>query len=302
MARSQALPDIGPHALERLLRHGHWSVVTPGIYATTGTPGLRHRLWAGTLLGGGRAALGGEAALFLAGLRPEPKLIQTWVPLGVRRDPRRGWQFPRDGLKRLDHARGTLPTIRTDEALIDVGQHLDTEGWVGLVADAARAGLVALPEVARRLRARPRVSQRRMLLEVLADLQGIESTLEWAYRRDVERRHGLPTAARQVVVSAGSRSDVRYDRYRLIVELDGRVHLGEEFRDLDRDNAHSARGETTLRYGSRDVRGRACLVAWQVGGFLVRHGWRGFPRRCPRCPSDAEVMRVANLDSSALSG
>ena len=50
------------------------------------------------------------------------------------------------------------------------------------------------------------------------------------------------------------------------------------------------------------VRGRACLVAWQVGGFLVRHGWRGFPRRCPRCPSDAEVMRVANLDSSALSG
>ena len=295
ITRAQALPDVGEHAIARLLRQGHWSVVTPGIYATTRTPSARHRLWAGALLGGSTAALGGEAALFLAGLRPEPASIETWVPLGVRRDPRPGWQFPRDGWERLPHARGMLPSIRTDEAILDVSRSLDPEDWIGLVAAAARERLVSLAELKRRAEARPRIARRSMLLAVLADFQGIESTLELAYMRDVERRHGLPTATRQVVVIAGSRSDVRYDGYSLLVELDGRHHIGREFRDLDRDNAHGVLGETTLRYGSRDVRTRPCRVAWQVGAALARRGWTGTPRRCPRCPDDAQARAVQGV-------
>lgn len=295
ITRAQALPTLGVHAVRRLVRSGEWSVVTPGIYATSGTPTARQRLWAGHLLGGPGSALGGEAALFLTGLRPEPAVVETWVPLAVRRDPRPGWVFPRDGWGRLDHTRGTLPVIRTDEALIDVGQHLDVEAWIELLAAAARAETVSLVEVERRIRLRPRVAQRHVLLDVLADFRGIESNLEFAYLREVEQRHGLPTASRQVVVVAGARCDVRYEGYAVIVELDGRLHLGQEFRDMRRDNAHAVRQERTLRYGTVDVRGSPCGVAWQVGGVLVQQGWTGRPVRCPRCPSQAELDRMAGF-------
>ena len=58
--------------------------------------------------------------------------------------------------------------------------------------------------------------------DVLRDYGGIESTLEWVYRRDVERAHGLPVGLRQVSTVGPWRHDVRYERWRLAVEL-GRV-------------------------------------------------------------------------------
>lgn len=294
LSRAQALLHLGESPVARLLRSGSWAIVTPGIYATAAVT-VRHRLWAGKLIGGTDAALGGEAALFLAGVRSEPRTVETWVPLAVRHSARPGWAFPRDGWGRLDHVRGSLPVIRTDEALIDVGQHLDVEGWVEVLATAVRSHQVSLAEVEHRVRRRPRVPQRAMLLAVLADFQGIESNLEWAYLNDVERRHGLPSASRQVVLIAGARSDVRYDDYQLIVELDGRLHMGQEFREMRRDNAHAARRERTLRYGSGDVRGRPCAAAWQVGGVLAQQGWAGRPRPCPACPPPAELDRLAGF-------
>lgn len=282
MSRVQALQHLGRTPVSRLLANKAWQRVTPGVYAT-GTPTTRHRLWAGHLLGGPDSALGGEAALHVAGVCSEPAVVEVWVS-SSQRVARPGFDFRRDGWGRLDHTRGTLPTIRTDEALIDVGQHLDVERWVALLADATRLRTVSLREVERRIRTRPRVAQREMLLDVLADFRGVESTLEWAYLRDVEARHSLPPGSRQVVVSAGTRSDVRYDAFATLVELDGLLHLDEGFRDLDRDNAHATRGEVTLRYGSRDVRGRPCAVARQVADALIARGWTGALRPCPACP------------------
>lgn len=217
------------------------------------------------------------------------------MPVALRRQPRPGWAFPRDGWGRLAQTWGTLPAIRLEEALIDVGQGLEVEGWVELLSDAVRSRVVSLAEVERRVRARPRVRGRTMLLDVLSDFQGIESNLEWAYLRGVEQRHGLPSATRQVVAIAGSRSDVRYEGFGLIVELDGKLHLGQEFRDMNRDNAHVVRGDRTLRYGSPNVRGTPCLVAWQVAGVLRRQGWDGVPVRCSHCPAQADLDAVAGF-------
>ncbi|WP_375422971.1 hypothetical protein [uncultured Friedmanniella sp.] len=73
------------------------------------------------------------------------------------------------------------------------------------------------------------------------------------------------------------RRDVRYSAYGVVVELDGR--LGHEglgrFRDMARDNGAVLDGEVTLRYGSAEVFGEACLVARQVGAVLGGPGWRG---------------------------
>jgi hypothetical protein len=58
---------------------------------------------------------------------------------------------------------------------------------------------------------RPCVHQRRRFRALVGG--GIESGLEYAYRRDVERTHGLPKARRAVSLSVATRSDVLCDEY-----------------------------------------------------------------------------------------
>lgn len=125
-------------------------------------------------------------------------------------------------------------------------------------------------------------------MAVARDIEGIESTLEWVYRRDVERAHGLPAGQRQTRVVGAWRDDVRYGTYRLTVELDGRHHARTTFRDMRRDNEHVAYGDATMRYGSADLRVRPCLVASQVARALRARGWTGSLTRCGRCAEASE--------------
>lgn len=281
----QAQMHVGRTPLRRLIASGQWRRVTRGIYAIAPeTPTDQQRLWAGHLVGGAGSAIGGRGALFLAGLVPAPETVEVWIPRDVVRADHREIAFRRDCSGRLAHVLGTLPRIRTEEALIDVAQSLGVEAWVALLAEAVRVGAVSLPGVLRRIESRTRLTQRAMLLGVAHDLSGIESSLEWIYRADVERAHSLPAGARQVSVLDGWRCDVRYGSWSLIVELDGRHHLTRVFRDLDRDNQHAVHGSATLRYGSVDLRGRPCAVADQVATALANRGWPGDLTRCPRCP------------------
>ena len=282
---AQAEEIFGRTPMRRMIESGQWRRVTRGVYGLSPeSPTDEQRLWAGVLLSGPGSAIGGHAALSLVELSPVPDVVEVWTPDdSIRRGPP-GFVFRRDHAARLDHVVGSLSRIRTEEALIDVGQCLDVEGWVAILADAVRVGAVSLPSVIKRIDARTRLTQRAMLKAVTLDLSGIESTLEWIYRARVERAHRLPTGVRQVSVVDGWRCDVRYDPWSLIAELDGRVHLKRVFRDLDRDNQHVLRGSATLRYGSVDLRGRPCAVADQVAAALRQRGWAGEPARCPRCP------------------
>ncbi len=137
---------------------------------------------------------------------------------------------------------------------------------------------------------------RRRFEEILADLAGIESSLEYAYRRDVERAHGLPALRRQASVSPGTRSDGVYEEFGIVIELDGRAgHASAEqaFRDLQRDNAHAERRLITLRYGSADVRGRPCEVAAQVAAVLHSRGWAGDYKGCTWCRNAIRSQAVS---------
>ena len=113
--------------------------------------------------------------------------------------------------------------------------------------------------------------------------------MELAYVRDVERRHGLPTAARQTIrVRRGGRwyNDVEYTDYSTIVELDGPPAHPEDARerDMHRDNAAIAAGKTVLRYGPVQIRGGPCTTAAEVAAVLQRNGWRSHPKPCgPDC-------------------
>lgn len=128
-----------------------------------------------------------------------------------------------------------------------------------------------------------------MLAEVVA---GVESYLELAYVKDVERPHGLPKGDRQTTrAELPYHRDVKYGRFGLLVELDGRAGHEDEgrFRDMNRDNRHALLDELTLRYGYYDVAGRPCAVAFQVYQALVRGGYTEPFRRCRRCADVPEA-------------
>jgi very-short-patch-repair endonuclease len=77
-----------------------------------------------------------------------------------------------------------------------------------------------------------------------------------------------------------------YRAWNVIVELDGpEAHPPDgAFRNMRRDNDSAVAGDTTLRYGWRDVVGDPCGVAAQVGAVLSLGGWVGRPRQCgPAC-------------------
>ena len=283
LSRAQVLAEIGRTPMRRLLGTGAWIQPARGIIVPAPSITDQGRLWAGVLLGGPGAALGGWAALARAQVVPVPRLVTTWTPPDRRPANRPGWVFSRDIRGRLGDARGSLPAIRLDDALLDIAADCTLERWVGVLAGTVREGLVRVVDVATRSQERPRLPNAQMVRDVLRDYGGIESTLEWVYRRDVERAHGLPVGLRQVSTVGPWRHDVRYERWRLAVELDGRHHLRRVLRDLEKDNEHVIVGIGTLRYGTVDVRTRPCKVADQVARALRARGWDGHLSRCPLC-------------------
>lgn len=112
------------------------------------------------------------------------------------------------------------------------------------------------------------------------------AVVELAYLRDVERAHGLPRGRRnRYRGNLRYRTDVDYDAYALLVELDGRLghEGGGRFRDYRRDNAFALQALTTLRYGWFDVAELSCEVTNQVSTILRARGWSDLPTRCRRC-------------------
>ena len=104
--------------------------------------------------------------------------------------------------------------------------------------------------------------------------------------RRAPKAHGLPRGRRQKSRAGLSHvSDVGYDEWALLLELDGRDGHIEEgaFRDRRRDDAFAVRALLTLRYGWYDVTDNPCAVAWQVATVLRPRGWPGDLRRCGRC-------------------
>ncbi|MGC3994157.1 MAG: hypothetical protein QM779_08645 [Propionicimonas sp.] len=287
-ARQARAAGFGRDGVQRMMRDGHWERRGSGLFdLAPGHESVTKRIWATALEVEEPYAIGGDAALVLHGLERPVGRVLVWVPPDRRPRSAAEGVVRRDRLGRVERATGVPVRIRADDAVVDVGQHLAVEPLVTLLSDAVRLRITTLERLQKCVDGRKRVRHRALISDILADLSGIESTLEFVYRRDVERAHGLPEGKRQESSSDGSRSDVLYDEYALLVELDGRfghVDAASGFRDLRRDNRHATRNEATLRYGSADVRGRACLVSRQVWEALSVRGWREPFQPCRRCP------------------
>lgn len=162
----------------------------------------------------------------------------------------------------------------------------DVWSAIGWVTKSVGRRLTTLELLSEALARRPKMRWRKDLTCVLnPDLAGIHSVLEYRYYRDVERPHALPTASRQARAARDGSvvyRDACYEKYAVVVELDGRIaHPGDtRWQDIHRDNAAAALGIMTLRYGYREVTTRPCEIAQEVGDALRSRGWDKRPRRC----------------------
>lgn len=301
---------LSASALTRRVAEGGWRVLHPGVYLVDNAPlTSMGRAWAAVLYAQspGRpddvpdAAIAGMAALWLAGAVDEcPAVVEVAVPKERRVRSRAGVLVRRRVTLPLQPARQP-PRLRLEDALLDaVHRCTQPSRVVGLVLTTGQRRLTTPERIRLTAKARAQLRWRSLVLDLCEGLDdGVHSPLERRYAAEVERRHGLPHGARNVREDAPTAGpwyrDVRYREQQLVVELDGRAAHPVEgaFRDRRRDN-HAARlGETTLRYGWREVVSDPCGIAAEVAGVLALAGWTGQPRGCgPGCAVGAPGASV----------
>jgi hypothetical protein len=306
IARWQAhLCGLDPAVIDGQLRTGRWQTLYRAVYATfTGTPSRQSLLWAAVLRCGPTGVLSYHTAAELDGLTDRAAAVihvtisnrkrfvisgaerQSGVPpIAVHRSSR---------IESAAHPTRLPPRTRIEETALDLTQiAASLDQAVGWLASACGRRLTRPDLLRAAIESRERFRWRADLAAALDEIgNGAHSALEFRYVRDVERRHGLPTAIRQARLVAGSRIrylDNLYAEVGVAVELDGQVAHPVEarWRDIHRDNALSHAGLVTLRYSWSDVTIRSCQTAEEISGVLRARGWLGQLTRCGSCPAPA---------------
>jgi hypothetical protein len=289
---------LTPDKIKFRVRSGRWQRIYPGVYLTfSGKPRRAALIWAAMLHAGRGAVLSHETAAELHGLIdkqsdvvhisiPPERRIRSVPGVRIYRSARAGIRYP---------SRTTVEDTVLD--LIDVATTFDDVcGWV---TKALARRLTDPARLRKAIAARGRLQWKADLRQLIGAAEaGDESVLEFRYTRDVEQAHGLPNSRRQVLdVGPGGRRvrrDRVYPEFRVIIELDGTLSHPPEskWRDAERDNAVTAAGGYTLRYGWKHVRHQACVTAVEVGKMLRRQGWKGRLRSCsPGCPAEEQEPR-----------
>ena len=277
---------LGDSQIRHLARSGRWTRVLPGTYAAfTGTLTDRQRAWAAVLAAGRGAALAAESAAWALGLAPELREPITVVVPEERRPRLESVRVLRSRTERRVH--GSPPTVGAEDVVCAVASSWSQDQLTGLVSRLVRERRTTPARLRDAVQRRGTFPGRAALRALIDDVEdGAEPARERRYLRDVERRHGLPVASRQVRDTVDGRTVVRdgvYPDFGLVVELDGRLghlELRDRFADLRRDRGSAEAGWVTLRLTWREVAGRPCEVAAQLGGLLADLGWRGRITSC----------------------
>ena len=274
------------------VRADRWQQVHRNVYGLfTGALSRSAELWAGVLTGGVGAVLSHQTAAELDGLvepQPSGSTVHVTVPVARRVARQPGVQI--HYLHRLPtarHASRTPPRLRIEETVLGLTDASATAAEaMGWVLRACQRRLTTPERLLVAMSEHKKMCWRPMLEGALLDAAaGVQSLLEMRYLRDVERAHGLPGADRQRqgrVLGARVWRDVRYARYRTLVELDGRLghEADDRHRDMRRDNVATVGGAASLRFGWVDVTASSCEAAAQVALVLTRNGWAGIPGPC----------------------
>ncbi len=293
VSRQQVLrAGVSRTTIESKVGRGLWQQIHLGTYgAFNGTVTREAHLWAAVLYAGPGALLSHETAAEVLGLTDRRcPVIQVTIPASRRVRPPRGVAIHRSALDypRWRPQRGVPPHTFYAETIVDlVAAAENLDDVVAWVSRGIARNLVGEGELKAAVAARRRFRWRDQVNDVIESVTGgSHFPLEFRYDRNVERAHGLPAAARQVKFAKadGTRGfrDRCYERYGLIVELDGTEFHPAERRGQDRarDNEAAATTGATLRYGWADVSRAPCETAGQVYRALRKRGYPGTIRPC----------------------
>ena len=274
------------------VKRGLWQPLHPGVYATFTEPVRWEALrWAAALYAGPGALLSHETAAEILGLTDHRSpVIQLTVPAARRVRPREGLTIHRSTVDypRWRPQRGIPPHTFYAETVIDLvaaaGSLDDVIAWV---SRGIARNLVSAAQLRAAAKARKRFRWGEQIQEIIGQVAGgSHFPLEFRYDRDVEQAHGLPQSTKQAKFTKpdGTKGfrDRHYEKYALIVELDGREFHPEERREQDRarDNEAAAEADATLRYGWADVFRTSCETASQVHRALRKRGYSGAIKPC----------------------
>lgn len=297
VSRQQVLrAGLARSTIDSKVEHGLWQLVHLGIYAAfTGPVAWEARLWAAVLYAGPGALLSHETAaeILLLSDRRFP-VIQVTIPESRRVRPPQGVRIHRSSVDypRWRPMRGIPPHTFYADTIIDLVAAADNrDDVVAWVSRGIARKLVTKAELTAAVAARNRLRWRDQLDEIIGTVGGgSHFPLEYRYDHDVERAHGLPAAVRQAkfAMPDGTRGfrDRYYEKYGLVVELDGAGYHPAEQRERDqaRDNEAAATTGATLRYGWANVATAPCDTAAQVYIALRKRGYTGAFRACsPGC-------------------
>jgi hypothetical protein len=299
--RDQALSaGLSRWQVEHRLASGAWQRVYPGVYATFSGPLSRDaRLWAAIRRAGAGAMLSHETAAEVHGIIDAPlgTVIHVTVPLARRPTQHRatrGILIHRSSQSQMQFVGPfMLPRTRVEDTVLDLVAAARTfDHAYSWIARAVSRKLVTVAALRASLAGRRRIRWRQWLVDALEDAEdGVYSSLERRYIKDVERAHGLPRSehqARRLLDGKVQYRDNWYPGYRVVVEIDGPdYHQNERVQlDKDRDNRNLALDDVkTHRFGPVGVTEHACQTAALIAATLQRNGWRGLPHACrkPDC-------------------
>ncbi len=300
VARRQLIDGgVDDNDIRRWVRRRELARVHTGVYVNhTGPLTWSSRAWAAVLFHW-PAALAHDSVINRAGdvihvaidqSRTASRLVRVRVHRLARFEERVQWNLG-------------PPRVRVEDALLsrcaDAATRVDA---LAVLADGCRRRITTPTRLAAELCRHPTVARRGWLIEVLDEAaEGVQSLLESGYRRRVERAHGLPRPDRQRTERTEDgvvHRDVAYERFRLVVELDGRIGhelSHDRWDDQDRDLLVAGDEVMTLRLGWRHCETTPCRTAGRLARVLRTRGWRGRPHRCgPSCQLQmAEVRGVS---------
>ncbi len=232
---------------------------------------------------GGAAALGGLTSLLAAGMQgiagdglihiAAPKSSRPLpAPDGVRVHETRRWRAE-------DIVADPIPRVRTPMAAVQAALWARTNREAALLLVAPVQQRLTTPEAVLEALEVVRRDRRRSLLRAVADelVDGVRSLNELDFAA-LCRARGLPEPSRQVVVrttTGRAYLDVRWDRWRVTVEIDGIGHLqlGRWLDDTARHNEIALTGDTVLRVPSLGIRLDPQPFLEQVERALRHNGW-----------------------------
>ncbi|MET0821587.1 MAG: hypothetical protein ABWY58_11530 [Aeromicrobium sp.] len=265
------------------LRAGRWRQHhRQTVCVHTGPLGERARLRHAVIEAGTRAVLDGTGSLLAAGLKGfEADRVRVSVPRGGKILGSPGADVRQTRRLRASDVVGGdgIPRTRTPVAAVRAALWASSDRQAALlVTMTVQQGLATAEQVAKALLDVRRDKRRRFLERVVLDLMGGAQSLGELDVAAICRRRGLPAPDRQVVREGKNGRyylDVLWQRYRLVLEVDGIHHAWATsvIGDALRQNDLSLQSLTVLRLPLLGLRAAEDQFFEQVEAGLLAAGW-----------------------------